>query len=224
MKNFHFIGLLIITLTMGLYSCNHPQKSKIELKFEEYVNRNFANPSDLIEIASIELEDSIDMREYCNMYLNGIYHPDSIETKVLEELNFMASLANQVPSWFKYSNREQVMRIVNSDAIYVTLRPKWKHLKEEYEKVDSLNLIQKMYVIKARVKQEDKIIMKKFYATDYMIVDSMAISDKEILHTDSPQEVLALTDALDSYMNVVNLKMDYLNEIINFNTKQQASL
>lgn len=225
MKNCHLIGVLIIFLcTMGLSSCNYSQKSKLELKFEEYVNKNFADPSDLIEIASIELEDSIDMREFCDLYLNGFYHPDSIENKVNEQLELMVSLAKQVPAWFKYRNREYVMQLWNSEGPYVTLRSEWELLKEEYDKVDSLNLIQKMYVIKARVKQENKTIMKEFYATDYMIVDSVAISDKEILHKDSPQEVLALTDALDAYMNVVRIKMDYLKEIISFNRKQQSSI
>ena len=66
-------------------------------------------------------------------------------------------------------------------------------------------------------------IMKIFYAVDYMIVDSLAISDKEIPITDCPHDVLAFTEALDSYIKLVKIKLDYLNEITEFNNKQRKA-
>lgn len=222
MKNSYIaIILIIVQLAIGLYSCNRSQKSKIELKFEEYVNKNFATPSDLIEIASIELEDSINMREVLDLYLNGSCRPDSIESRITEQFELMSSLFKQTPTWFKNYNKEYIIKLINSESSYLTLSPKWEYLKEEYEKIDSLNLIQKEYVIKARIKQNDKIVMREFYAIDYMIVDSLAISSEKILYKDLPQEIRSLLDALDSYMEAVRLKRNYIHELISFNNKQQ---
>lgn len=201
-------------------SCGNTPKGRIEQKFEEYVNGNFANPSDMIEIASIELEDSIDMREYCELYLNE--HPDSIISKIKNQLFVMAYFAKRVPKWFKRDNGEYAMNLLSSYSALplVSLPAKWESLKDEYGKVDSLNLVQKMYILKARVKQGDNIVMQNFYVTDYMIIDSIKISNKEIRHSDSPQIVLNLTDALDSYVTDVSKVTSFYKDLVEFNNKQ----
>ena len=76
-----------------------------------------------------------------------------------------------------------------------------------------------MYVIKARIKDGNNVTLKNYYAVDYMIVDSLKIDDSPILQQDSPREVLALTDALEDYMKVVRIKMDYMKEWIDLNNK-----
>ena len=62
--------------------------------------------------------------------------------------------------------------------------------------------------------------MQKFYATEYMIVDSIVISDKGINHRDSPQQVLTLTDALDAYMKDLEKATSFYQELVEFNNKQ----
>lgn len=200
-------------------SCKKTAKGRIEQKFEEYVNKKFANPSDFIKITSIELEDSLNIREMCESYLTEL-SPDSIDSKVSEEEELMSSLANKVPVWFKRNNREYVLQLISSEGAYIRLRPIWNKLKEEYGKVDSLNLIDRYYVIKAQVKENNSNVIKEFYATDYMIVDSLVISDKKIMHKDSPREVLVLCDALESYIKAVKIRLDFLEELRNFNDKQ----
>lgn len=221
----HKIGCVIIFIMAVLWSaivtsCGNTPKGRIEQKFEEYVKKNFANPSDMIEIAGIELDDSIDMKEYCELFLSE--HPDSIVSKIRQQITIMGYFAKRVPTWFRRKNSDIAMSLLAeySELPLVTLESKWKVLKDEYEKVDSLNLIQKMYIIKARVKQGDNIMMQKFYAVDYMIVDSLRISDKEIPHTDSPQIILNLTDALDSYMTAANKATSFYKDLVEFNDKQ----
>ena len=217
-----FIAIAICNIT--IISCKNTPKGRVEQKFEEYVKKNFANPSDYIEIASIELEDSLDMKELCQLYLIESC-PDSIEPKITQQMEFAASLTKKAPEWFKDMNKEHIMSLLKSDGYFLRLNPKWSYLKEEYEKVDTLNLIQKFYLIKARVRDNGKTTIKDFYAVDYMIVDSLVINDKPILQKDSPREVLVLTDALESYMEAVRIKMDYLKEFIDYNNKlQQVTL
>lgn len=199
-------------------SCSDTHKGRVEQKFEEYVKRNFANPKDFIEIASIELEDSLDMRELCELYINDSC-PDSIEPKITHLVESATRLANRAPQWFKDENRSHVWGLINSESRYVRLDAKWQYLKDEFERVDSLNLVQKMYVIKARIKDGNNVTLKNYYAVDYMIVDSLKIDDSPILQQDSPREVLALTDALEDYMKVVRIKMDYMKEWIDLNNK-----
>ena len=144
MKTYHLINVLIIApFLLWVYSCNYPEKSKIELKFEEYIRKNSANPSNLVEIASIELEDSVDMRELYELCLSE--PADSIIFKISKQMNVMSYFAKRVPDWFKRDNGEYAMYLVSSysDVPLVTLQSKWENLKKEYEKVDSLNLTQK---------------------------------------------------------------------------------
>lgn len=205
-------------------SCKKAPKGRIEQKFDEYVEKNFANPNDFIEIASIEMEDSLDMRALCELYINESC-PDSIEPKITQLVNRCASLANRAPQWFKDETRSQVWDLINSESRYVRLGTKWQYLKDEFGKVDSLNLVQKMYIIKARIKDGNDVALKNYYAVDYMIVDSLKIDDKPILQNASPREVLVLYDALEDYMKVVRIKMDYLQEWIDYNNKlQQVTL
>lgn len=216
------IFIIIAVFSLGAISCAKPPKGRIEQLFETYVDKNFANPSDLIEIASIELEDSIDFRQICELYLNQ-YCPDSVDSKIIDQIMLMPVLAKQAPTWFNRRNGEYDLRLISSEISDLRLAPGWEHLKREYEKVDTLNLIERFYTIKARVKQNEETIMKIFYAVDYMIVDSLAISDKEIPITDCPHDVLAFTEALDSYIKLVKIKLDYLNEITEFNNKQRKA-
>ncbi len=219
----------VIFMIMAFYgvivsSCKHIPKGRIEQKFEEYIKRNLANPNDFVEIASIELEDSLDMRELCELYINKSC-PDSIEPKITQLVESCAFIANRMPQWFKDESRNHVWHLINSESRYIRLDVKWQYLKDEFEKVDSLNLVQKMYIIKARIKESGNVTLKKYYAVDYMIVDSLAIDNKPILQNDSPREVLVLTNALKDYMEVVRIKMDYLQEWIDFNNKlQQVTL
>lgn len=218
-----YLSLVVMVATIcsvAVVSCSKCPKGRVEQKFEEYVKRNFANPSDFVEIASIELEDSLDMKELCETYINESC-PDSIELKISQQMVLASSLIKNAPTWFKEMNKEHIMGLLKSDDYFLRLNPKWEYLKEEYCKVDSLNLIQKFYRIKARVKENGSVLIKDFYAVDYMIVDSLKISDKEILQKDSPREVLDLTDALESYMESVRIKMDYLKEFIELNNKLQ---
>lgn len=214
------IFLMIAFCGIIVSSCKNTSKGRIEQKFEEYIKSNLANPNDFVEIASIELEDSLDMRELCKLY---IYEscPDSIQTKISHLVESCASIANRAPQWFKDESRNHVWNLIHSESSYVRLDAKWQYLKDEFEKVDSLNLVQKMYIIKARIKESGNVTLKNYYAVDYMIVDSLAIDDKPILHNNSPREVLVLTDALEDYMEVVRIKMDYLQEWIDFYNKLQ---
>ena len=214
------VAIVITIFGVAVISCSKHPKGRVEQKFEEYVKKNFANPSDFVEIATIELEDSIDFRDFCQLYLTQM-SPDSIDFKISEQIQLASTLIKKTPKWFKESNKEHIMYLLNSDSYFERLYPKWQSLKKEYFKVDSLNLIQKFYHIKARVKENGSIGMKDYYAVDYMIVDSLIISDKEILQNDSPREVLDLTDALDSYMKSVRIKMDFLKEFIELNNKMQ---
>ena len=214
------VCIVLVICSITITSCKNTPKGRVEQKFEEYVKRNFANPSDLIEIASIEMEDSLDMRALCELYLNESC-PDSIEPKITQLVKSAAVLSNQAPQWFKDETRSHVWDLINSESRYVRLGAKWQYLKDEFEKVDSLNLVQKMYNIKARIKEGNKVILKNYYAVDYMIIDSLKIDEKPILQHDSPREVLVLTDALEDYMKVVRIKMDYLQEWIELNNKLQ---
>lgn len=215
--------VVLISICLGIASsCNSPVKDRIEIKFQDYVSNNFDNPKDLVEVVSIVKTDSFDILQYINTVVNEV-SLDSLQKIMLKHSEKLIKLGPKLPSNIRGEMGKKIFPIIleANSSIYSdmsTYNLKKKELSILSENIDSARAMSRNYLIKARVKHNGEVVMKKFHAMDCCIIDSVVISDAPIQTADLPSQTSEALSIFNDLWVIINKQMDIndrLNKLVN---------
>lgn len=211
--------LIASICSIFISSCGSQPKSRIEQKFQNYVNENFGNPKDLVEIVSITKTDSFDILGHIDILLssNQMEYLSELYAKYGEAL---INLAAKLPSSKKYELSKKVLPLINekSSTIYSDLasyNTKREKLIRLVNDIDSTFAVSREYLIKARVRTKDEVVVKKFYVMDCCVIDSVMISESSIKTSELPPQTLEILIAIEEYWGVIKKQLDLNDQLSN---------
>ena len=165
--------LFIFIICLITVSCSEPTPEvKIEKAFKNYVNENFDNPKDLIEIISVTFKDSIsraNVDEARELIADG---HKIIEIMMTEESRLWEKFGN---ANLRYNGDQKVLSLATEIFNASEDIDKWQKnntkrgdklyekINKNYTQLDS-TLIFTSYEIKARVKQNGEPKITYFYS------------------------------------------------------------
>lgn len=174
--------VMMLIFSVILIGCSHKSKSRIETAFEKYASETLVDKSELKDIKSIELTDSVDFynmaQETAMLSEQAISEMDSIT-----ELYYKA-LPN-APKSRIYSH--DVQDKLNSHIDFIKMNQyeiavvevATKSLRQLIDSVSNLNKINRSYKIKVELKSNPEYVI--YYAQDFAFADSIAFSKDPIV-------------------------------------------
>jgi hypothetical protein len=227
LKNVFVSCITIVTILSIVIACSNTSKSKLEQDVELGIKQNLGNPSDFIEIVSINLVDSTDY----NQLYNKIIPVDTLVDKIIGThdggvnlINDIAAKVDKIPS----SEREKIkgkvlgimMGLLSIDNYVSNVREAEKVLHDAYASTDSTYLFSKSYKVKARIKENGTPVVKSFNASSCIGIDSVIVSAEEIKMEDMPIATSKLLSAFSNYIE----KVKPLYELLSNNTDLMEEL
>ena len=172
MKKFYVICILINVLS--LCSCVESRTDIIQKEFELYVDSNFDDPSNLMEIINIELNDTINNEDIDSLMvltnkLDSLISDDTIQEETLKEFDKLKTKFS--PDDLDYSDRERLLdlfsesiKIGRKKILSLGYKKNKIVLDSIYNTLDSFNLYQ--YKIQVRIKENNQPKIKYYYAIE----------------------------------------------------------
>lgn len=203
---------IIVVLLLAVASCQQKPKSRIEERFEQYIQRNFVNPSDYKGIADIEHTDSFDFQSVSKDVLsiadslNGILvvKMDSL-SKSRAKSEYSSGLDGIIKDlefqvlWMKYSNAivNDSLRKDSIDAILKMYEPSM--------------FVTQSYTLKVKIDGNTEIT--PYYALDCALIDSVYYSPSPIKKSVLPSPLLSLSGLIDRCLEDNNKRINLIAEI-----------
>lgn len=224
--------LLLLGLVALICSCTQTIEDRINVKFKEYVNFNFDDPSKLKEIVSIEIFDSINNVTMFELY-NSACILDTLMTKAdslknkkwdkfLEDFNNLTM--SERSNYLSEYKKEQIL----SDAIkYLfeqvdankSVQNKLKEIAEHkclldsvYNSLDTIDVY--VYKIRTRIIDCDKIVrICDYFAT---------IEDEDIRISDAEPPFIGISVKCDGFTKEYTHYMELTNELVLLNNNRDT--
>lgn len=212
--------MLIIGVIFMAFGCTPKSKSRIEQRFEQYVQENFYNPRDFEGFSAISLIDTFDVIDIGNGCIEQSDSINAMLTKAMEDMNKQLKTANShaiencrsegISIAFKF------MDVANGIHKRNTRK---EHLAKLLESVDSAKAVNRLYVLKARIKGKIEIV--PYYAMDCAVIDTILISDKPIQRKDAPDALTDIFNLIDEFVEENGSRLKLLGEILDLTQKLQ---
>lgn len=205
------ISLLFLFL---FFSCENGIEKKIEKEFKTYVNENFGEPSDLKEIVSIELKDTVSYADISNIVKKARNISDIIEGQI-----------DTIHSWSADGTLRQILTNNSEDySLKKALKDyadmmentylfdfKYKIRQLREFDINDKRIIYFHYIIKTRIKEEQEA---KIY---HAYIDSngkIKIKNKAMLTGEAPEDYLTKFKFLEDFYITSTDIMDKTNTLI----------
>lgn len=217
MRNFIFV-LSILICSSIILSCESQPKGRIETKFQNYVNENFGNPKDLIEIISVVETDSFDVLSHVNKIEDVSL--DSLQKIMLTYSERLLYLAPKLPN----QKREEISKkllplIVEVQSTHIhdisSCNSKREKLRQLAAGIDSTMAVSRSYTIKARIRQGGEIMVKEYHATDCFAIDSVVFSDTPIKVADFPNQMSEIVTTIGDFWDIIKKYLAYNDRLLN---------
>lgn len=187
MKIRHNLIFLLIISPFILLGCSKYSKERVEIKFKEYVQQNFANPDDLEEIVSVIKTDSTDLEQMIKSAIETYDSTqeimDSLSSRLKEVLPATkTSIIYSSDVQAALNNQLNVLDLKKYDyafgKIYVN------NLQEILDSIPSNKLKHRGYEIKTKIKGYPEIVT--YYGVEWAGVDSISFSREKIKAYEMP--------------------------------------
>lgn len=202
-KNMRTTAMLFISFffVISFVSCDKTIEDRIRNEFKIYVNENFGSPSDLKEIVSISLKDSIGFQQMKRLGLEAL-KLDSIlndmNSKNFEWINNssknMSHAANENIGELRSAIEDNIEYLHFGLPKYYSAK---NNLEKQLEQNDSTRYVH--YKIKARV----KIGENKKINTYHAYIDNngkIKITDNELKISEMPDSWKEITSDIDAFI------------------------
>lgn len=217
--------LIIILISLSFTSCDKTIEDRIKKEFKTYVNKNFGEPSDFKEVASIELIDTIGFQKLKYLSIESLKIDADLEQIKDENLEWITNNSSKFK--FKYSKEVRDLRKALEDYLdylqYGFLRYASSHkaLKEQIDQNDSSMFIH--YEIKARVKvgEDKRVNTYHAYINNNGKID---IKDNTLTTDEMPESWKELTNAIDSFLVEAEIRKRKLIELRKYILKLKDSI
>ena len=215
-----------------LIGCASPSIEKeIKSTFKTYVEENFGNPDDFIEIVKIELMDTIStehtkafVEEIVAMNDSLIRETDSLVNYYSEKfLEKLTSLSNNTSKLMRFRSDDKAIKLSvdayeseNERISFATSVEyyKYKIARDNIDEVlameDSIFMLQ--HKIRVRMLEKGEPVVNDFYSLADK--NGIKIYDREIILSDYPESIENSYEALGELNRAFNVKQEYsLNSI-----------
>lgn len=207
---------MIVLISMSSCSSN---ESRVKSAFEDYVQSNFDDPNNLVEIASVDSCDTITSKELKSLLKDAKHKYDSIRVEFDKVSNQITSFPHGTISSLGRDNpnfmdacmeyREDMLSCVEKDE---TLSGLLSSVMgggadtpiQRYNKVmNSKDNTILQYTIKARIKEDGKVKLKAYYAICDTTLENIKISPKKAAIKDVISSSVAeeMNDLISMYAN-----------------------
>lgn len=212
-----FVGLLCAIALLVISSCSS-NESRVKSAFKDYVQSNFNNPNDLVEIASVDSCDTITSKDLKSLLKEAKHKYDSIRdefNKVSGQITSfphgtISSLGRDNPNFMDacMEYREDMVSCVENDetlsALLIGALGGGDTPAKRYDKAMSAkdNTILQ-YTIKARIKENGNVKLKTFYAICDTTMKNIKVSLKKAAIRDvmNISEAEEMNDLISMYAN-----------------------
>lgn len=212
------LALSSLIFSSVILSCESQSKGRIETKFQNYVNNNWGDPKDLIEVISVVETDSFNILSHVNEIEKVSL--DSLQKEMLVRAERLLYLAPKLP----HQKREEIGKkvlplIIEVNANLLKDMASYNSKKEEVKRlaanIDSAMSVSRNYIIKARIKQDDEIVVKEYYAMDCFAIDSVIFSYAPIKVSDFPPQTYELVTTMRDFWDIIDKQLTYNEKLLN---------
>lgn len=226
-----FVCLIFVCALLAISSCSS-NEGKVKTVFKDYVESNFNDPNDLVEIVSVDSCDTISSKDMKSLLKEAKHKYDSIKVefrKVSENITSIPAgtirdLGYENPDFMDVCTtyRTDLEKSIENDGTFALLlanaleggEPENITLpSKRYEKIMSTkdNIVYQ-YTIKARVKDNGSVKLKKYYAICDTTLTNIKISQRkttigDLMGKSDAEETIDLTsmyaESYTSYAVVV---------------------
>lgn len=219
MKKFIMLAM-VFSVLVGC--APHTIEDDIKSTFKTYVEENFGNPDDFIEIVKIELMDTIstentkaEIEEIVAMNDSLLRKTDSLGNYYLEK---MTSLSNNTSKLMRFRSDDKAIKLlvdayesVNESISFATSVEynKYKIARENIDAVlaveDSIFMLQ--HKIRVRMLEKGEPVVNDFYSLADK--NGIKIYDREIIVSDYPESIENSYEALGELSRAFSVKQEY---------------
>lgn len=211
--------MLAIEVVVGC--SNHP-KSRIEERFEQYAQENFYNPKDFEGFSAVTQTDSFNVIE---IGYGCIIQSDTINNMLLTAAKNMNKKLFKAPFWIAAQSRDEgvsiALRNLDDSNRWHERSERKRKLTELLEDIDSTKAVNRIYILKARIKNKTEIV--PYYAVDCAVIDSILISDKPIQRNEVPDSLKKVLDLIDVIVEENRSRLKLVDDIIKFTETLQTA-
>lgn len=234
-KLFFYVTMLM--LAVSIVSCSS-DKSKVKSAFKDYVQTNFDNPKDLIEVVAVDSCDTVGIKQLKESLVEAKQMYDSLKKENKELSHKVTSIPQdklhklwgEDPS-FLSAYKEYVMGSINAmqddenlsslliDAFGGEHVASPDERYKEAMKAKGNTMIQ--YTIKARINFKGKPTLRTYYAICDSTLSSIKIDTKKVQVSDVMEQSVAneIADLISTYSNnavTLGTQNEAAKEIINY--------
>ena len=213
-----FVCLISVCALLAISSCSS-NESRVKSVFEDYVQSNFDDPNNLVEIASVDSCDTITSKELKSLLKDAKHKYDSIKVEFDKVSNQITSFPHGTISSLGRDNpnfmdacmeyREDMVSCVENDGTLSGLLigvmgggadPPIQRYNKVMNSKDNTIL---QYTIKARIKEDGKVKLKTYYAICDTTLENIKISPKKAAIKDVISSSVAeeMNDLISMYAN-----------------------
>lgn len=206
-------SMLVVGVIFMAFGCTPKPKSRIEIAFENYVERNFVEPNKYLGISSIAVVDSMDVIGIISDFEALM---DSISVIHNDDIEYINKHLPKTSYSFKMNHAVEFSQILLSGLDHTLSTPNRKgSMKNNANSLlnlsDTTRRINRIY--HANVKIKGNIEMTTYYIVDCALIDTILISPNPITTSDTPYPLCDVLTLIDSYKEETSKDLDILSGI-----------
>lgn len=224
----YLLSAAIITITFILGGCQQSVEHRIKQGFKNYVQTTFDNPKDLLEIVSISnIPDTVSAVQLANMVLSAEADIERILDENSKQRDSLMRVFNSsrlhTPNSVSESRRLEILQL--SERMRLMKKKLEKRIEAYGQRQAVSNNVKEMlyareypiyydFEIRARVKEDDKIKLKSYYAYTTNIDSLFTYRSDEFRYSDMSKDAEELCKESEKLLKMIHSEFDEDNEYI----------
>ena len=224
----YLLSAAIIAITFILGGCQQSVEHRIKQGFKNYVQTTFDNPKDLLEIVSISnIPDTVSAVQIANMALSAEIDVERVLDENDKQIDSLMRVFNSsrlhTPNSVSESRRLEILQL--SERMVLMSKKLEKRIDTYGQRQAVSNKVKEMlgekeypiyydFEIRARVKEDDKIRLKSYYAYTTNIDSVFIYRNDEFRYSDMSKDAEELCKESDKLLKMIHSELDEKNEYV----------